>query len=64
MTSGYMAVKFISIDRIPFLAPTLDNADSIFALVITPGKVGNYLVITPGDNYLKVVDQDPASGSQ
>jgi len=37
MTSGYMAVLYISIDRIPFLAPTLDIADRLFAQVITTG---------------------------
>jgi len=31
---GPMAVLLISIDRMPFLAPTLDNADLLFALVI------------------------------
>jgi len=34
MISGYMAVLFTSIARKPFLAPTLDNADPLFALVI------------------------------
>jgi len=33
-TSSYMAVLFISIDRMPFLVPSLDNADPLFALVI------------------------------
>jgi len=37
MTSGYVAVLFISIDRMPFPPPTLDNADPLFALVTTPG---------------------------
>jgi len=37
MTSGYMAVVFISIDLMPLFAPTLGNADPLFALVITPG---------------------------
>jgi len=32
-----MAVWFISIDQMPFLAPTLNNADPLFALMITPG---------------------------
>jgi len=32
MTSGCMAVLFISIGRMPFLAPTLDSADRHFAL--------------------------------
>jgi len=38
----------------PFLAPTLDNADSLFTLVIISGF---YL------HQVEVVDQDPASGS-
>jgi len=49
-----MAVLFISIDRMSFLAPTLDNADPLFVLVTTPGI---YL------HYVEVVDQNPASGS-
>jgi len=49
-----MAVLFISIDRMPFLVPTLDNADPLFALVIQPGL--NLL-------YVEVTEQDPASGS-
>jgi len=32
-----MAVLFISIDWMLFLALTLDNADPLFALVIIPG---------------------------
>jgi len=32
-----MAVLFISIDQMPVLAPTFDNADWHFALVIRPG---------------------------
>jgi len=32
-----MAGLFISIERMPFMAPTLDNADPLFALVITTG---------------------------
>jgi len=35
MTTGYRAFFLISIDRIPFLASTFDNADPLFALVIT-----------------------------
>jgi len=35
-TSGYMAVLPVFIGWMPFLAPTLDNADPLFALVITP----------------------------
>jgi len=37
----------------PFLAPTLDNTDPLFALAITPGF---YL------HHVEVADQDPASG--
>jgi len=48
MTSGYMAKK-MSIDRI--LAPTLDNADPLFVLLITPGS---YL------HHIEAADQDPA----
>jgi len=29
MTFGYMATMFIFIGRMPFLAPTLDNADPL-----------------------------------
>jgi len=36
-TSGYMTALFITIDRMPFLAPTLDNADLIFSPVLAPG---------------------------
>jgi len=32
-----MAILIISIGRMPFLAPTLDNTDPLFALVITQG---------------------------
>jgi len=32
-----MAVLFISIVRMPFLAPTLDDAEMFFALMITSG---------------------------
>jgi len=38
----------------PFLAPAIDNADPLFALIITPGL---YLL------HVEVADQDPASGS-
>jgi len=54
MKSGDMAVLFISIGGMPFLAPTLDNADPLFGLVITPDF---YL------HHVEVVDQDPASDS-
>jgi len=49
-----MAVLFIAIDQMPFLAQTLDNGNPLFALVRTPGF---YL------NNVEVADQDPASGS-
>jgi len=50
-----MANFFIPINRIPLLAPTLDNAHPLFApVVITPDF---YL------NHEEVVDHDPASGS-
>jgi len=35
--NDYIVVLFISIGRMPFLVPTLDNADPLFVLVITPG---------------------------
>jgi len=50
-----MTVLFICIGRMPFLAPTLDNADPLFALVFTSGF---YL------HDIEVADQDPASGCQ
>jgi len=50
----FMAVLFISIGQMHFLAPNLDNADLLFASVITPGF---YL------HPVQVADQDPASGS-
>jgi len=53
MTSGYVAVLFISIGRMPFLPPTVDIADPLFALVI---KLSFYL------HHLEVADQEPASG--
>jgi len=53
-TSSYNSSDlFISIDRITFLSPTLDNAYPHFALVITPCF---YL------HQVEVVDEDPASG--
>jgi len=52
--SGYMAILFNSIDRMPFLASTLDSADSLFALVKT---LSFYLP------YIEVPYQDTASGS-
>jgi len=44
---------FISIVRIPFLATSLDNAESLFVLVISPGF---HLY------HVEVADRDPASG--
>jgi len=49
-----VAVLFISIDRILVLTPTFDNADSLFALAITPDI---------NLHHVDVADQDPASGS-
>jgi len=49
-----MAVLFVSICWMPFLAPTLDN-DSLFALMITP-CFHLHLV--------EVADQDPVCGCQ
>jgi len=49
-----MAALFISIGRMPFLAPTLDNADQLFVLVMTSSF---YL------HHVEVANQDPASGS-
>jgi len=46
-----MAALFIFISQMAFLAPILDNADPLFALVITPGF---YL------HHVEVADQDPA----
>jgi len=54
MTSGYLAVDFIFIGPMPFLVPTLDNADPLFTPVITSG-----FDLHP----VGVMDQDPASGS-
>jgi len=47
----------------PFLAPSLNNADPLFVLVIIP--LVSALVITPGIYvcHVEVEDQDPASGS-
>jgi len=50
-----MAVLFIFIDRVPFLALTLYSVDPFFALGIITGF---YL------HHVEVVDQDPASASQ
>jgi len=46
-----MAVLFISIDWMPFLVPTLDNADPLIGLVI---RLGLYL------HRVDVADQDLA----
>jgi len=62
-TFFYMAALFISIGRMPFLALTLDTADSLIVLVITKLISGFYL---PPGFYLhqvEVVNQEPASGS-
>jgi len=48
-----MAVLFTSYDRMPLLAPTFDNADPLFTLVITSGF---YL------HHVEAANQDPASG--
>jgi len=48
-----MAVSF-SIGLLPFLAPSIDNADLLFALVTTTGF---YL------HHMEVADYGPASGS-
>jgi len=55
MISGYLTVTFIFIGWMLFVAPTLDYADPLFAL----------LIYTP-DFFLhqvEVADQDPARGS-
>jgi len=49
-----MTLVFVFIGRMPFLAPSLDNANPLIALVMTPGF---YL------HHVEVEDQDPASGS-
>jgi len=54
MTSGYMAVLFISIGQMPFLAPPIDDADPPFALVIATGF---YL------HHVELAKQDSANGS-
>jgi len=54
MTSGNVAALFLSVNLMPFLAPTLDNADPLFALVITPDFY---------QQNVEVTDQDPASCS-
>jgi len=48
ITSSYVEVLFISIGRLPFVSPTLENADPLFTLVTIPGF---YL------HYVEVVDQ-------
>jgi len=48
------AVLLIFFGQMSFLALTFDNADPLFALVITPGF---YL------HHVEVADQDAASGS-
>jgi len=54
MTSVYVAFLFISIGRMPFLAPTPDDADPLLALALSPCF---YL------HHVEAADQDPASGS-
>jgi len=56
MTSGYLAVLFIFIDRMPFLESALDNADPQFALVIK--SIFNLHHVD-----CRVANQDPASGT-
>jgi len=51
-----MAVLFIYIGHMAFLAPNLDIADPLFAPVVTTPRF--YL------QHLEVADQDPASGSR
>jgi len=52
--SSYITIFVISNGWMTFLAPTFNNADPLFALVITPDF---YL------HHVKVADQDRASGS-
>jgi len=40
-----VAVLFISIGQMLFLAPILDSADPLFALVITPGFYLHHVVV-------------------
>jgi len=54
MGISHMAVSFIYIGRMPFLTPTLDNAEPLFALLLIPGF---FL------HQVEVADQQPASGS-
>jgi len=49
-----MKVLFISIDRMPFPSPTLDNGDPLFALVIGP-----YFYL----HHIEVADQGPVIDS-
>jgi len=49
MTSGYVTVLLIFIARMPFLMPTLDNADPFFALVIIPGFYLNLIEVAVQD---------------
>jgi len=52
ITSGFVAALFIS-GQMPFLAPALDNADPLFALV---------LALSFHLHHVEVAHQDPASG--
>jgi len=49
-----MAVLFIFIGYMHFVAPTLDNADPPFALALAPDFTLHHIVMA---------DQDPARGS-
>jgi len=50
----FMAPLHISIDRMPFLVPSLDNTDPLLAPVISKGF---YL------HRVEVADKEPSSGS-
>jgi len=52
-----MAVLFILIDRMPFLAPIIDNYDTLFTLVIIPGIYVHHVEVAGQET------QDPANGS-
>jgi len=59
MTSVYVIVLFISIGRMPFLAPTLDNADPLFALVFKPSLYLHLEEVTDQESFrtpLEAVD--------
>jgi len=48
-----MAALFIAIDLMPFLAPTLDNADPLFAQVTTPSFYVHHVEVA--DQYTQLV---------